>query len=108
MYKRLTKRDEKKPCIIRTICENCSRNGNQCSGWDCAQTLAERLAQYEDSGYSPDALSTADLTATWVCMDEPGLYSCTRCGFPDTQPEFRKRCSNCGALMGGISCQFEI
>lgn len=108
MYKRLTQRDEKKPYIIRTKCENCGRNGNQCSGWDCAQALAERLAKYEDSGYSPDVLTAADLTATWVCTDEPGIYTCTRCGFPDTQPEFRKRCSNCGALMKGIDSERRI
>ena len=48
MYKRLTQRDEKKPNIIRTVCENCTQNGNQCTGWDCAQALAGRLAEYED------------------------------------------------------------
>jgi len=108
MYKRLTQRDEKKPYIIRTKCENCGRNGNQCSGWDCAQALAERLAKYEDSGYSPEALIDADIFATWVSTDESGIYTCTHCGFPDTQPEFRKRCSNCGAKMRGIDCERRI
>ena len=37
--------------------------------------------------------------AHWEPMEEPGLYKCSGCGFPDTQPEFRKRCSNCGAHM---------
>ncbi len=37
--------------------------------------------------------------AHWVPAEEWGLYECSGCGFPDTQPEFRKRCSNCGAHM---------
>ena len=48
MLKRLTERDENKPQIIHTICENCILNGNHCTGWDCAQVLARRLAEYED------------------------------------------------------------
>lgn len=48
MLKRLTRRDENKPQIIHTVCENCTLNGNQCTGWDCAQVLATRLAEYED------------------------------------------------------------
>lgn len=35
----------------------------------------------------------------WQATDEAGIYTCSNCGFPDTRPEFRKRCSNCGAYM---------
>lgn len=109
MYKRLTQRDEKKTYIIRTICENCSCNGKQCSGWDCAQVLAERLAKYEDSGYSPDALSDLAKVAYWESSpQQQGIYECTNCGFPDIHPEFRKRCSNCGMKMGGIKIQYDL
>ena len=109
MYKRLTQRDEKKPNIIHTICENCSRNGNQCSGWDCAHALAERLAQYEDSGYSPDSLVDLPKVAYWEeNPQQQGIYECTNCGFPDIHPEFRKRCSNCGIKMGGIKSQYDF
>lgn len=105
MYERLTKRDEIKPSIIRTVCENCVNNGRQCSGWDCAQVLAQRLAAYEDTGYSPEHLANLDRLAYWVEYDEPGIYKCTNCGFPDIHPEFRKRCSNCGMKMGGITAK---
>ena len=50
-------------------------------------------------------IPTADVEkvahAFWEPTDAPGIHKCSNCAFPDTQPEFRKRCSNCGAKMDG-------
>lgn len=102
MYKRLTRRNEKKPRIVYTECVNCEYNGDGCSGWNCAMALAKRLAEYEDTGCSPAEVVALNAPAYWEQTEEAGLYKCTNCHFPDIQPEFRKRCSNCGARMQGV------
>ena len=56
MLERLTKRDERKPEIVHTVCENCYCKGDHCSSWTCAQMLANRLADYEDTGYTPEEI----------------------------------------------------
>jgi hypothetical protein len=56
MLERPTKRDERKPEIVHTVCENCICDGNRCFSWECAQILAKRLADYEDTGYTPEEI----------------------------------------------------
>ena len=102
MFSRLTRRDMNKPWIVHTECTNCEAKSDSCKGWNCASVLAQRLAQYEDTGLSPDELSDLQQQAHWEQTEVPGQYKCSHCEFPDIHPEFRKRCSNCGARMIGM------
>ena len=62
-YTRLTRRNANRPRIVYTICENCVLHNDHCAGWTCAAMLAERLAQYEDTGYSPAQITELSSTS---------------------------------------------